>query len=134
MQKRFDSDSPEAERSTQDHRSRTAGLALSVGSASLGVRVMLAIVLLVVALIAIVGGAYIAAAGPLSASLVAAAAIVPFGMIACVAALFVLAPSSRFGRWIDRFVGVLSPGRGAAVVGVLWTIAAVVARFASRLW
>lgn len=101
---------------------RRAGLPLSVGQASLPARLTIALVFLVTAFLCIAGGRLISESG--AARAVAVALIVPLGEIGILATAFVLAPRSRFGDWLDRFVPRLREPLVAAATGtVLWLIA-----------
>lgn len=103
---------------------RSAGLPLSVGSASFGVRLFLAISFAAVAAICIAAGVLIARTGSLAATLVAILAVVPLGCIAAMAAAFVLAPFSRFGVWLDGFVPTITGLRAVLVVAAFWLVSA----------
>lgn len=101
----------------------SAGLPLSVGSASLGVRILIAAVFAVTALLCIGGGIVIARAAT-AGRIVAILLVVPLGLAGMVAAAFVLAPWSRFGVWLDAFVVRLREPRIAVAVTVIaWAIA-----------
>jgi hypothetical protein len=104
--------------------SESAGLQRSVGSASLPVRLLLALVYVVAALILLGMGVYVSR-GPLFLAALAVFAILPFGFVACVATAFVLAPWSRFGIWVDGFVPQLGRRPGLAAAAVLWTLGAL---------
>ena len=107
------------------HVKRTAGLPLSVGRASLATRVLIALVFLVTAALCIGGGVLISTSG--AARVVAVVLIVPLGLIGVIAALFVLAPWSRFGVWLDEFVPRLrEPHIAIATTLVLWLLAFLV--------
>jgi hypothetical protein len=102
---------------------RSAGLPLSVGSASLGVRILIATVFAVTAMLCIGGGILIARVA-MAARIVAILLIVPLGIAGVVAAAFVLAPWSRFGVWLDAFVTRLrEPRIAVAAALILWAIA-----------
>lgn len=87
---------------------KSAGLPLSVGSASLAVRVLLAAIIMAVAAICGGGGVWIGRHGPNAARAVAIALLVPFGIVALAAAAFILAPFSRYGIWLDAFLPTLA--------------------------
>ena len=104
---------------------RTAGLPLSVGRASVATRVTIALVFLVTAALCIGGGVMISRIG--AARIVAVILIVPLGLTGAIAAMFVLAPWSRFGIWLDAFVPRLrEPLVAVATAMLLWAIAFVV--------
>lgn len=103
--------------------STRAGLPLSVGQAPLPVRLLIAFVFLVAASLCIAGGRMISTALP--AQVVAIVLIVPIGLIGVLAAAFVIAPRSRFGDRLDRFVPRLrEPRIAVATAIVLWLLAA----------
>ena len=104
---------------------KSAGLPLSVGSASLPVRILLAAIVMAVAILCGGGGVWIGQHGPIAARAVAIVLIVPFGIVALAAAIFVLAPFSRFGVWLDAFLPTLIGRRAAAVAASLWAISAL---------
>jgi hypothetical protein len=107
----------------------SAGLPLSVGSASLPVRLLLAVMVLLVGGLCIGGGMFIARSGSVAGIVIAIAMIIPLGLICCIAAAFIVAPFSRFGVWLDEFVAKLNGGRAAAVFVVLWLVAFVLTKF-----
>jgi hypothetical protein len=84
---------------------RSAGLPLSVGQAKPAVRILIAAVFLVTAAICIAAGVLLAA-NP-AARVVAILLIIPIGLIGLIATLFILAPHSRFGVWLDSLVPLL---------------------------
>ncbi|MFP5245598.1 MAG: hypothetical protein ACLGH0_02805 [Thermoanaerobaculia bacterium] len=98
---------------------KSAGLPLSVGSASFAVRIAIAAVFLAIGAIC-VGGAIVIAK---TAAIVAAIAILPLGLIAVIAAAFVLAPHSRFGVWLDHS---LHGARLAILLAAVWGASALV--------
>lgn len=101
---------------------RSAGLPLSVGQASLPVRLLIAGIFLATAVLCIGGGMLIGAAAP-AARVLAVVLIVPLGLTGMVAAAFVLVPRSPFGVWLDGFVPRLREPRTAALTAmVLWLI------------
>lgn len=101
---------------------KRAGLPLSVGQASLAVRLSIAAVFTVVALLCIGGGMAMSAIVP--ARIVAVLLVMPLGLSGAVAAAFVVAPNSRFGDWLDRFVPRLrEPATALATAVVFWTVA-----------
>lgn len=100
---------------------QSAGLPLSVGQASLPVRIAIALVLAVTAALCLGGGIVIARTGS-AGRVLAAILIEPLGLIGILATAFVLAPHSRFGAWLDHFVPRLAEPRVA-----LGTAAALVA-------
>jgi hypothetical protein len=108
------------------NEARSAGLPLSVGSASFGVRLFLALSFAVVALLCIGAGVLIARSGNLAATVIAILAVVPLGCIAAIAAAFVLAPFSRFGIWLDAFVPTVVGMRAALVVAAFWLTSALI--------
>lgn len=81
---------------------KRAGLPLSVGQASIGVRLTIALIFMAVALLCIGGGIYIS--NLTAARVLAVLLVIPVGLIGAIAVAFVLAPHSRFGDWLDRFV------------------------------
>jgi hypothetical protein len=101
---------------------RSAGLPLSVGEASVAMRLVVAIVFAVAAVVCIGGGMLIAT--ELAARIVAALLIIPIGLAGVLAVAFVLAPHSRYGRWLDHFVPRLREPRIAIATAVtFWLIA-----------
>lgn len=101
---------------------RTAGLPLSVGSASPGVRLLLATIFLAAAALCIAAGVLLSSDA--AARVVAVVLIVPIGLIGLVGVAFTLAPWSRFGVWLDHFVPRLREPRVALVTTLtLWAIA-----------
>ncbi|HEX6087098.1 MAG TPA: hypothetical protein VF266_21385 [Thermoanaerobaculia bacterium] len=83
----------------------------------------LAIVFFVVAALCIGGGVSISRVG-LAPRVVAVVLIVPLGLIAAIAAAFILAPWSRFGVWLDAFVPRLREPLVAILTAVaLWVVA-----------
>lgn len=104
---------------------RSAGLPLSVGGASMGIR------LLIAAIFAMTSAACIGAGLLISAAIIlrvfAVVLIIPLGLIGILAAAFIVAPRSRFGVWLDHFVPRLREPRVAlATAAVLWLIAYLV--------
>jgi hypothetical protein len=102
----------------------TAGLPLSVGSASLPLRLLIASIFVAAGALCIGGGVFAGRTGVAGAA-VAIALIVPLGLIAAIAAAFVIAPFSRFGVWLDEFVGRLTVARFGVVLAILWAVAAL---------
>lgn len=99
-----------------------AGLPLSVGHASLPVRVVIAVVFALAAAVSIGGG--IAISSIAAARVVAVLLVVPIGLVGILAVAFILAPRSRYGDWLDRFVPRLREPRVAfATAMLLWTLA-----------
>jgi hypothetical protein len=103
---------------------KRAGLPLSVGQAPLAMRVLLALVFAVAAALCI-GGGIVLSSNPVARA-IAILLIVPVGLIGILAVAFVLAPHSRYGDWLDRFVPRLAEPKIAVLVTVLlWVIAFV---------
>jgi hypothetical protein len=103
---------------------KRAGLPLSVGQASMPVRVLLAIVLAAAAALCIAGGVFIASNA--AARAIAILLVIPVGLIGVAGVAFVLAPHSRYGDWLDRFVPRLAERRIATLTAVLlWGVAYV---------
>jgi hypothetical protein len=101
---------------------KRAGLPLSVGQASLPVRVTIALIFAVVAAVCIGGGILISSVA--AARVLAILLVIPVGLIGVLATAFVLAPHSRFGDWLDRFVPRLrEPKIAVATVLVFWLVA-----------
>lgn len=98
----------------------TAGLPLSVGSASVPVRCFLALLFGVVGAVSLAGAVAISRIGPIAATVLAIIAIVPLGCISLIAAAFTVAPFSRFGIRLDRFLGGLTWARLALVFAAFW--------------
>ena len=96
---------------------KRAGLPLSVGQASAAMRVLLAIVFAVAAALCIGGGMLISSNA--AARAIAILLIVPVGLIGVAGVAFVLAPHSRYGDWLDRFVPRLAERRIAIVTAML---------------
>lgn len=104
---------------------RSAGLPLSVGQASLGVRLLIALVFLFTAALCIGGGIVISSNA--AARSVAVLLVVPVGLVGVIATAFVLAPHSRFGVWLDHFIPRLSnPRVSIATAIIFWATAFVV--------
>ncbi|HYO78007.1 MAG TPA: hypothetical protein VE010_16225 [Thermoanaerobaculia bacterium] len=102
---------------------KRAGLPLSVGQASIAVRIMLGLVFAATAILCIGGGMFIATIA-VAARVIAIGLVVPIGLIGAIAVAFILAPHSRFGDWLDRFVPRLREPRVAiAVTAGLWLLA-----------
>jgi hypothetical protein len=100
----------------------SAGLPLSVGQASLAVRLVIAVVFLLAAGVAIAGGVLMSVI-PV-ARVMAVLLVVPVGLIGILAAAFVLAPHSRYGVWLDHFVPALRrPAVAVATAIALWAAA-----------
>jgi hypothetical protein len=107
------------------HVRKSAGLPLSVGAASLPVRILLASIVLLVGAICGGGGLWIGRHGPIAARVVAIALLVPLGIVALAAAAFIVAPFSRFGVWLDAFLPTLIGWRSGAVAASVWAISAL---------
>lgn len=104
---------------------RSAGLPLSVGQASVPVRIVIAIMFLLTASLCIGGGVLISSNA--AARAIAVLLIVPVGLIGVLAAAFVIAPHSRFGVWLDHFIPRLwNPRIAIATAMTLWLIALLV--------
>jgi hypothetical protein len=101
---------------------RSAGLPLSVGAASLALRVFIAAMFLIVGVLCLASGGFVGRTGGVPASVIAILLIVPFGLIACTAALYTIAPFSRFGVWLDHFLPTLGSWRGGLVAVLLWLV------------
>jgi hypothetical protein len=107
---------------------KRAGLPLSVGQASLGVRVLLASIFASAAALCIGGGVYISSIG--AARAIAVLLVIPVGLVGAIAVAFVLAPHSRFGDWLDRFVPRLrEPVLAAGTAAAFWAIAFAITSF-----
>jgi hypothetical protein len=104
---------------------RSAGLPLSVGSASLPVRAVVAGVFMLVAAITCAGGVYAGMHGPLGAAIVAAMAILPFSVVVLIAAAFVIAPHSRFGVWLDTTLPTIGARGALGIAMAIWSAAAL---------
>ena len=104
----------------------SAGLPLSVGPASIPVRLSIAAVLLLVA--ALVGAAslHIFACGPGAARAMSVVALTPFSLAGLLAAAFVCAPYSRYGTWVDTFIARFNGRRVAMLAFVVWLGAAAI--------
>lgn len=102
----------------------TAGLHLSVGSASLPVRFLIAAIVLFVALALGAGGVLLGRGGGVGAAL-AILVLFPSAEIGLVAAAFIVAPHSAFGAAIDGVAARLGHPRVAAAVVVLLLTGAV---------
>jgi hypothetical protein len=104
---------------------RSAGLPLSVGQASLAVRIVIALVFLLTASLCIGGGVLISS--NIAARCIAVLLIVPVGLIGLIAAAFVIAPHSRFGVWLDHFIPRLwNPRVALATAMTFWLLALLV--------
>ncbi|HEX7151656.1 MAG TPA: hypothetical protein VF618_09230 [Thermoanaerobaculia bacterium] len=102
---------------------KSAGLPLSVGRASFAVRALIAFIFLVTGAICLGGGILVARASRLTAI----ALIVPLGLIAILAASYILAPFSRFGVWLDHFLPrIREPHIALLVATVIWGVATVI--------
>lgn len=102
---------------------KRAGLPLSVGQASRGVRVMIAIIFTAVTLLCIGGGIYIS--NITAARVLAVLLVIPVGLVGALAVAFVLAPHSRFGDWLDRFVPRLRERNIAIATALLFWLTAL---------
>jgi hypothetical protein len=101
---------------------KRAGLPLSVGQAPLAVRVVIASVFALSSAVSIGGG--IAISSIAAARVVAVLLVVPTGLVGVLAVAFILAPRSRYGDWLDRFVPRLRDPRVAAGTAMLlWSLA-----------
>ena len=110
---------------TSSRAVETAGLALSVGQASVATRVFLATVVLATALIVAAAG-FMVARTP-AGRVVAIALIEPLAIIGFIAAAFIAAPRSRFGIWLDRFVPRLRDAKIALLTAlILFALAATI--------
>lgn len=99
---------------------------LSVGQASVPMRVMIAIVFAAAAALCIGGGMVIAT--ELATRIVAALLIIPIGLAGVLAVAFIIAPHSRFGDWLDHFVPRLREPRIAIGTAMsFWAIAFLLA-------
>jgi hypothetical protein len=111
--------------SGDDRMTKRAGLPLSVGQASITMRMLLAGIIAAAAAICIGGGMLISSHA--AARVVAVLLIVPAGLIGIAGVAFVLAPHSRYGDWLDRFVPRLAERRIALLTAMsLWLAALVV--------
>lgn len=100
----------------------SAGLPLSVGQATLAVRLVIAVVFLLAAGVAIAGGVLMSSI--VIARVMAVLLVIPVGLIGILAAAFVLAPHSRYGVWLDHFLPTLRrPAVAVATAIALWTAA-----------
>lgn len=104
---------------------RSAGLPLSVGSASVATRIFLATVALLVAAIASGGGLYLGTTGPWAAAVIAVALLLPFSFVMMIAAAFIIAPHSRFGAWLDAFLPTVTAARGLTLAAIAWILASL---------
>lgn len=105
---------------------RTAGLPLSVGSASPATRVFLATLFASFAAVLLAAAIFIARTGPWIAAAVAVLLIFPLGVLGILGAIYTLAPFSRFGVWLDIFLGNLTGRRFALVLAGVWLVGAIV--------
>ena len=104
---------------------RSAGLPLSVGSASFGVRLTVSLVFLIAALACSIGSAL--AAQTFVARVAVAVVVEPIGIAGFLAAAFIIAPHSRFGIWLDQFVTRLREPRVAVATAVaIWLAGAAI--------
>lgn len=104
---------------------RTAGLSLSVGSASLPLRLFLAFLFAVFGALCLGAAIAIGRIGPGAAAILAVAAIVPLGCLGIAGAVYTAAPFSRFGLWLDVFAGGMTWRRAAGVFALFWAIGAL---------
>lgn len=113
------------ERKNGSRERHSAGLPLSVGSASVPVRLGIATIFALVALI--VGGSamYLFVCGRVAARVLSIVALMPFAFAGLFAAAFVAAPFSRYGIWLDAFVPSLPGRRGVLVLVISWSAAAL---------
>ena len=94
-----------------------AGLALSVGNASLGIRLFLSLMAAIIAIVCAVAGRTVTRSG--AAGWALAVLIEPFAIVCAIAAAFIVAPHSRFAVWLDEFVPRLRrPPVALATIGV----------------
>lgn len=109
----------------------SAGLPLSVGQASLPVRLVIACSFLLNALIIAM---VVFAATTLVAKILVTLLVVPFAIVSLIATLFVIAPHSRFGDWLDHFVPRLRDSKTAfATLLTIWLAAALLMLAAESL-
>ncbi|HEX9983484.1 MAG TPA: hypothetical protein VGF69_09475 [Thermoanaerobaculia bacterium] len=105
---------------------RSAGLPLSVGQASLGLRIFLTTIISITGAICISAGIFISRVSPVAAA-AAVILIVPLGLVALIAAAYILVPLSRAGVWLDGFLPRLREPRIALLTAaVIWSVAAVI--------
>jgi hypothetical protein len=114
-------------------RPRTAGLSLSVGSASFPLRCFLALMFGVFGLLCLGAAVAISHLGPAAATVLAVLAIVPLGCLGVLGAVYTLAPFSRFGLWLDVFAGNLTWPRLFGVFVLFWAIGVVLVSFRTAL-
>ena len=108
---------------------KSAGLPLSVGAASLLVRVLLSAIVLVASTVSVAAGVLLGRRGPLPAAMIAGGLLIPFGIIALLGAAFIAAPHSRFGKWLDHS---LDAQRLARAAGAIWMLSILITWIARR--
>lgn len=114
-------------------RPRSAGLPLSVGGASRTTRVLLSLAFGVNAVLCTWAAVLAAQSRSAAATAVAILLIQPIAIAAFVAAMYVAAPYSAFGRWLDAFLPRLASWGAAVLVALtLWAFSAVVVFALSR--
>jgi hypothetical protein len=105
---------------------RSAGLPESVGGAPVGIRVFLAFIAAAIAIICALAGRILAArAGWLFALLVE-----PIAIATGIAAVFIAAPYSRFGIWLDHALPLLKRPAVALIAVTLVAVASLAIAFA----
>ncbi len=104
---------------------------MSVGQASRPVRALLAVVLVVVGVLCLGGGVLVAGRGGTPGVVLSIALVEPFGFVALLAAAFVAAPFSWYGRWLDQFVPLLARPGTALLTAAALAIASAVVVFAA---
>lgn len=100
---------------------RSAGLPLSVGSAPVGVRLLIAVIFLATSLLMLIGARLIP-------RVLAVVFIAPIGIVGLIATAFVVAPHSRFGTWLDHFVPRLREPKVAIATAIVILLIALVWR------
>jgi hypothetical protein len=108
-------------RRSEDSPAR-AGLPMSVGSASLPLRLLVASMWMVPAAIALAGAFYAASFG-WPARALATVVLIPFSLIAAIAAIYVVAPRGEFGDWLDLALPALRDRATAVLVALLLILA-----------
>lgn len=99
-------------------------LAISVGPASKPIRLLIAFVFVVIATAAAIGSAYLLDRPAVMTRVVALLLTLPLAPLALIAALYVLAPLSPFGRWIANDRATAPP---FAVLAAAWLPSALIA-------
>lgn len=119
----------ERDDSTDPMPSELPPLAISVGPASWSIRALIATIFVAVAAAAAIGAAMLLELDRAALTAVALLLVLPIAPLGVVAAAYVLAPLSRFGRWVAN---ERAAGAPFAVLAFAWIPSVVIALL--RAW